>query len=205
VLTGFLDVGAEHRVIVGPGQQVRLSAHHDPTRVEKAALTNGERATVTDLQFLIPPPRFSRPTAGDSPALKKLLSDGKITVGYNPSHATKNTMVFVKLYFSALAKTWGITSSVIQTRRAAARDALRNRNIALWVTTTTPTPSVDSELFLPAEGVRWYLEFVRDDTYRAAIRSYLLASLKAGRYGSTYRKAYDGEPSYSPLRSLIFG
>jgi hypothetical protein len=211
VVSGLLDVsrsGARGSVIVGPGQQVTAPFGDPPSRVVAIEVEGGERATISDLQFVVPSTKLLRPASGKSKALSRILDTGSIVVGYDSRLADPVTASFFKRYFAALAASWKLKLSLVPTTSGVALRRLKDRKLDLVATPLTPSSTFDvTPLLTDRRRKTWQLLAVRDDGYDNAIHRYVAGALTTGRYASAYRSAYGAKaiPSYEPFRKLIFG
>jgi hypothetical protein len=206
VLAGFLDVsgpGKAGAMILGPGQQVTAPSQGNPTAAKPIELSGGDRVTIADLQFLVPPTRFAPPAIDGSKVLARIFAARTLVIAYDA-----RTSAFAKRYFSVLAKSWGVTATYRLTSSTTAPRLLElgKANVAIVATSTKLPSTLDAvPLFTDPGGGTWQLALARDKAYDAAVRAYFLASLNTGRYASAYRAAYkEREPGYALLRPLLF-
>ena len=205
VVAGFLNVsGTRTSVIVGPGQEVVVRAGGEPSAAVAAELDGGDRVTIADLQFLVPPGKLPRPTAGDSAALRNILGKKSLIVAYTKESNAK-TAAFVKRYFGEIGKSWGVRTMYEAHNSTLALNLLLRKRVNVVAMPTAKTPStVDAVAFFTVGDTPWQIAIVRDKAYGAATRASLLASLNTGRYAAAYRASFGVEPSYTALRTLLF-
>jgi hypothetical protein len=206
VVLGFLDVsGGKERVIVGPSQQITVAATGALGAVVRIALSDGDRTTVAGLRPLVAAPTFARPPAGNSAVLKRIYATGTIRVGYDSEAGDSQVVNFVKRYYSNLARDWKVELALIPVPAAEAPAALAAGEIDVEVTPAAPSDKVTAFPFFERRGVLWRNQIVPNDPgWNAGLRNYVVATLNTGRYGVVYEAAFGVQPSYEPLRPLLF-
>lgn len=206
VVLGFLDVsGGKGRVIVGPSQQITVAATGALGAVVRIVLTDGDRATVAGLRPLVAAPSFARPPAGDSAVLRRIYATETIRVGYDSRAGDSRIADFVKRYYSNLARDWKVKLVLSAVPAAEAPAALAAGEIDVEVTPAAPSDKVTAFPFFDRRGVLWRNQIVPGDAgWNAGLRNYVIATLNTGRYGALYEAAFGVQPSYEPLRPLLF-
>jgi hypothetical protein len=210
VVAGVVEVTAKGRTeVVGAQQQVTVKAGEPPGEPGQIVLSQEQANDAKPLEAKVPPPDYKRPPAGSSPTLTRIYDAKVIRVGVdNRSSSSKLAVSFISSYFGFLARHWQLRRTVGGIDPISARQALCGQNVDVYV---TPAPeNLDiGKWQLPfleePTGEVWYLVGLDDNTFRLALRAFLIQTLQAGPYGDTYRASFKQPPRYSIFEPLLNG
>jgi hypothetical protein len=201
---GFLAVYAasiKRPVLLGPLQQVAISANGTVREPDAADITPEDRAAIAQLGPAVPTPDYSRPSSGSSKVLARVFSRGVIRVGVD-AKAPERTQLFATRFFAALAERWKLRFERVATD---ARKALAAGEVDLVVTRerargdTAVLPFATDDV-----GSPWDLELLPEDDLVSAVRGYLRNALDSADYATHYQAAYAEPVTYQRFRAFIF-
>jgi len=203
---GFFAVyvpAAKEPFVLGPLEQVSITASGVVTGPEPVVLTPEDRAAIAELGAAVPRPSYTRPAAGSSKVLARMYASGSIKVGLDSKKATPEVAAFTKRYFSALARRWKLRLTIVSNDSPT---ALAEGLVDVIVTPTRAKGAVEVATlpFTQQRRTNWDLEVLPESNLVAGFRRYVRTSLEAADYAGHYNAAFAAAPSYERFRSFIF-
>jgi hypothetical protein len=211
VALGYLDVSklaGGGAVIVGPGQQVTIPELQEPGQVAPLDETPEDKAAFNDLRGTVPRPSFRPPAVDGSAVLKRIFGRHSIIVALDRDHlADENTAPFVQRFFSFLAKSWGLKLSPMLTSTQTLVSAVRSGKFDVGLTSDVNSIGElgSLPLFADSNGDVWSMVVQPDKVFLNGLAGFIRSAVIAGTYGGAYRLSFRQEPSYEPLRPVLFG
>ena len=213
VLSGIVEVrslvtGSNVVQFVGPGLQTRVPAGQDPAvpeRLDVDQLGNRERSAVQELMAALPPPAFSRPAPGDSPALTRIFGQSTIGVAIDEENSGDDqTRGFLESFLSFQGTKWDVKPDARFVPVGVAVRELMAGQLDLVVSPDVVAGTGSIPFFEDRQGRKWSLLYdSKDPAFADAMRGFLRTALESGEYGRLYLSAFDTVPRYDSLTTLV--
>lgn len=213
VRLGYIEVSRSiggGAVIVGPQQQVTVPAAGPPGRVVPLV------GSVLDARFdrlapLVPKPDFRPPDARGSSALERIFRQRAITVALAVDRVRdRGADIFTKGFFDFVASSWNIKSDLLQRRTPTWVEELEAERADVVLTSDLkPLESSSARfdffpLFVDRTETVWHAVLLEDEVFLRALRRFVQQAVTSGDYARIYTGSFARQPSYGPLRPVLF-
>ncbi len=193
-------IGPGGQMIVGDGALPARAAQFDANRLDPA-----NAVALRRLRSGLPAEPQGFPRRSTSKTLNQMRSVDTLRLGLDDD-AESSEAAFTQELFGKVAGRWETGIDVVDTDTEEAAQDLQSGAMDVYVS-PNPVPGA-ARLLLFADGSRqereWYMWVRPDQGFEADLQALIKRMLNTGEYGDTYAGAFDLQPNYEKLRSLVY-